>query len=65
MSDTVYILLLMFGVPAISAACLAMAICIRSGQISRREEAELDHACFCALEADLRNFNPERQSSSS
>ena len=64
MSYTTYMMLLMFGVPAISAACLAMAICIRSGQISRREEAELDLLCYGAVEGSLKDFHPERQSSS-
>lgn len=65
MNDTAYILLLIIGVPCIAIAGLVLAICVTSGRCSRREEAELDHAVFCALEADLRDFKPEPQSSSS
>lgn len=64
MNDTVYILLLIVGVPGIAIAGLCLAICVTSGRCSRREERELDLACYAALEGDLRNFNPESQSSS-
>ncbi|UFS83180.1 hypothetical protein LPB79_13080 [Rhizobium sp. T136] len=57
MSDTVYIILLIVGVPAISIVGLCLAICVTSGRCSRKEEAELDLLCYGALEADLRNFN--------
>lgn len=64
MSDTLYILLLIVGVPAIFIAGLCLAICVTSGRCSRREERELDLACYGALEGSLKDFNPERQSSS-
>ncbi|CDM57651.1 putative predicted protein [Rhizobium favelukesii] len=53
MSDTVYILLLIVGVPAIFIAGLCLAICVTSGRCSRREEAAIDAA---ALEGDLTHY---------
>jgi hypothetical protein len=53
MSDTVYIILLIAGVPAIFIAALCLAICVTSGRCSRREEAAIDAA---ALEGDLTRY---------
>jgi len=53
MTDTVYILLLIVGVPGIAITVLCLAICVTSGRCSRREEAEIDHA---ALEGDLTHY---------
>jgi hypothetical protein len=64
MSDTVYILLLIAVVPCIAIAGLCIAICVTSGRCSRREEKELDLLCYGAVEGALKDFNPERQSSS-
>lgn len=44
-----YLLFLMFGVPAIGIAALVYCICVKSGQCSREEEAQLAGA----LEGDL------------
>ncbi|WP_040677419.1 hypothetical protein [Rhizobium mesoamericanum] len=65
MNDTVYMLLLIFGIPAIAIAILVLAICKTSGRCSRREERELDLLCYGAVEGALNDFKPEPQSSSS
>lgn len=57
-----YTLFLIFGVPALAIAGLCLALCRASGRCSRREEQELDLACYAALEGDLRNFNPDPSS---
>lgn len=64
MTDTVYILLLIVGVPGIAIAGLCLAICVTSGRCSRREERELDLLCYGAIEGALKDFKPEPQSSS-
>jgi hypothetical protein len=58
MSNDAFMILLAVGVPAVAITGLALAICATSGRCSRKEEQELDMACYAALEGDLRNFNP-------
>lgn len=65
MSNDAYMLLLMFGVPAVVIAGLCLAICKSSGWCSRKEERELDLLCYGAVEGALQDFNPDGQSSSS
>lgn len=50
--------------PIASIVCLVLFFFKRSGQISRREEHDLDLICYGAIEGALKDFHPERQSSS-
>lgn len=55
MSDTVYIVMLIVGIPALAIVCLLAAIARMGSLCSRREEATAD-VDVSALEGDLTQY---------
>jgi hypothetical protein len=55
MSDTVYLIVLIVGVPALAIVCLLAAIA-RMGTLCSREEEATAHVDVAALEGDLTQY---------